>query len=234
MSEIVKLKAQDGVELDAYVARPTGEPIGGLVVIQEIFGVNHHIRAVADGYANDGFLAVAPAIFDRFEKGVQLEYTPDGWKKAIELMNQEVGFLKEAAATDKPGSLRDIKAAIDYARTESGKKTGTVGYCLGGLLSWLSACWLDVDAAVGYYAGGIGNYATETPKAPVMLHFGRKDTHIGAEQVEKVEAAHPEVQIFWYDAGHAFNRDADPSAYDAASAKLARERSVEFLKKSLA
>jgi carboxymethylenebutenolidase len=174
MSEIVKLKAQDGVELDAYVARPTGEPIGGLVVIQEIFGVNHHIRAVADGYAKDGFLAVAPAIFDRFEKGVQLEYTPDGWKKAIELMNQEVGFLKEAAATDKPGSLRDIKAAIDYARTESGKKTGTVGYCLGGLLSWLSACWLDVDAAVGYYAGGIGNYATETPKAPVMLHFGRK------------------------------------------------------------
>jgi carboxymethylenebutenolidase len=234
MSEIVKLKAQDGVELDAYVARPTGEPIGGLVVIQEIFGVNHHIRAVADGYAKDGFLAVAPAIFDRFEKGVQLEYTPDGWKKAIELMNQEVGFLKEAAATDKPGSLRDIKAAIDYARTESGKKTGTVGYCLGGLLSWLSACWLDVDAAVGYYAGGIGNYATETPKAPVMLHFGRKDTHIGAEQVEKVEAAHPEVQIFWYDAGHAFNRDADPSAYDATSAKLARERSVEFLKKSLA
>ncbi len=234
MSEIVKLKVKDGVELDAYVARPEGNPVAGLVLIQEIFGVNHHIRSVVDGYAKDGFLVVAPALFDRFEKGVQLNYTPDDWKKALELMNQEVAFLQGAVKEDKAGALRDIAAAVGYARAETGKKVGTIGYCLGGLLSWLSACWLDVDAAVGYYAGGIGNYATETPKAPVMLHFGKNDTHIAAEQVEKVEAAHPEVQIFWYDAGHAFNRDADPSSYDAASAKLARERSVEFLKKSLA
>jgi carboxymethylenebutenolidase len=234
MSETVKLTAKDGVELDCYVARPEGDPIGGLVVIQEIFGVNQHIRSVADGYAKDGFLVAAPALFDRFEKGVELGYTPEGWKKAMELMNQEVAFLQGAIQVDKGGALRDIAAALDYVKAETGGKVGTVGYCLGGLLSWLSACWLDVDAAVGYYAGGIGNYAAETPKAPVMLHFGKNDTHIAAEQVEKVEAAHPEVEIFRYDAGHAFNRDVDPSSYDAESAKLARERSVEFLKKNLA
>jgi carboxymethylenebutenolidase len=235
MGEIVKLKAKDGVELDGYVARPQGEPIAGLVVIQEIFGVNKHIQSVADGYAKDGFLVIAPALFDRFEKNVQLDYSPEGWKRAVELMNQEVAFLQNAVKTDQAGALRDIAAAVDWTRTETGKKVGSVGYCLGGLLSWLGACWLDVDAAVGYYAGGIGNYATESPKAPVMLHFGRKDTHIGADQVEKVHAAHPEVEIFWYDgAGHAFNRDADPESYHAESARIARERSVEFLKKNLA
>jgi carboxymethylenebutenolidase len=235
MSETVKLKVNDGVELDSYVARPQGEPIAGLVVIQEIFGVNKHIQSVADAYAKSGFLVVAPGLFDRFEKNVQLDYSPDGWKRAIELMNQEVSFLQNAAKTDKAGSLRDITAAVDYARAETGKKVGTVGYCMGGLLSWLSACWLPVNAAVGYYAGGIGNYASESPKAPVMLHFGRKDTHIGADQVEKVHAAHPEVQIFWYeDAGHAFNRDPDPQSYHAESARIARERSLEFLMKNLA
>ena len=109
------------------------------------------------------------------------------------------------------------------------RRRGTFGYCFGGLLSWLSACRLHTDASVGYYAGGIGNFAEETPKAPVMLHFGRNDSHIPAEQVDKVAKAHPEVQIFWYDgAEHAFNRDLAPS-YHPASAKLARERSLEFL-----
>ena len=234
MSEWVKLKAKDGFELDAYVAKPQGEPIAGLVVIQEIFGVNRHIQSVADGYAKDGFLAVAPSTFDRVEKGVQLDYSPDGWKKAVELMNQLVALMKEKAKSDKPGALQDIAAALDYAKAQTGKKAGTVGYCLGGLLSWQSACWLNPDAAVGYYAGGIGNYADLTPRVPVMLHFGSKDDHIPAEQVNKVAKAHPEVQIFWYDAGHAFNRDLDPTHYDAASAKLARERSLGFLKKNLA
>lgn len=234
MSETVKLKAKDGLELDAYVARPQGEPIGGLVVIQEIFGVNHHIRSVADRYSKDGFLAVAPAIFDRFEKGVQLDYTQEGWKKAIELMQAVQAWMKPLAQKDPATALQDINAALEYATQETGKKTATIGYCLGGLLSWLSACILNPAAAVGYYAGGIGDYAALQPKCPVMLHFGRKDTHIAAEQVEKVQAAHPEVQIFWYDAGHAFNRDPDPSSYDAPSASLARERSLDFLKKHLA
>jgi carboxymethylenebutenolidase len=234
MSEWVELTSKDGFKLSAYVAKPAGEPIAGLVLIQEIFGVNKHIRSVADRYAKDGFLVVAPATLDRVERNVDLDYSPEGWAKAIELMNKRLAIFQEALKTDKAGALGDIEAALDYAKAQTGKKTGTVGFCLGGLLSWLSACWLKPDAAVGYYAGGIGNYAEETPKAPVMLHFGKNDTHIPAEQVEKVARAHPEVQIFWYDAGHAFNRDLDPASYDAASAKLARERSLEFFKKNLA
>lgn len=223
MSEWVKLTAKDGFELDAYVARPEGAPIAGLVVIQEIFGVNPHIQSVADGYAKDGFLVAAPATFDRIEKNVQLRYDGEDSKKAFELMKK----------VDLEKAILDIGAALEFVTTQSGKKGGTVGYCMGGLLSWLSAAKLPVSASVGYYAGGIGNFAGETPKAPVMLHFGREDTHIPAEQVEKVHAAHPEVQIFWYEgAEHAFNRDVAP-CYNPAAAKLARERSVTFLKEHL-
>lgn len=223
MSEWVELTSKDGFKLGAYVAKPEGEPIAGLVVIQEIFGVNPHIQSVADGYARDGFFVVAPAIFDRVERNVQIGYEGENWKKGYELMGK----------LDIPTTVEDVGAALDYARAQTGKKVGNVGYCFGGLLSWLSACRLHTDAAVGYYAGGIGNFAEETPKVPVMLHFGRKDSHIPAEQVEKVAKAHPEVQIFWYDgADHAFNRDVAPS-FHPASAKLARERSLEFFKKNL-
>jgi len=224
MSEWVKLKAGDGNELDAYVAKPEGEPIAGLVVIQEIFGVNKHIRAVAEGYAKDGFFVVAPALFDRFEKHVELSYEGADMKKAFELYQK----------LDPSVAIHDVAAALDYAKAETGKKVGTIGYCYGGLMSWLSATRLAPAASVGYYAGGIGNFAAETPMAPVMLHFGRLDTHIPAEQVEKVAAAHPEVEIFWYeDAEHGFNCDMRGS-YNAGAAKLARERSLEFLKKNLA
>jgi carboxymethylenebutenolidase len=224
MSEWVELTSKDGFKFGAYVAKPAGEPIGVVVVIQEIFGVNKHIQSVVDGYAKDGFYAISPETFDRVEKSLQLDYTPDGWKKAIDAMNK----------LDKEKAVEDIGATIEYAREATGKKVATVGFCLGGLLSWVSSAKLPIDAAVGYYAGGIGNYADLVPKVPVMLHFGKNDTHIPAEQVEKVEKAHSEVQIFWYDAGHAFNRDLDPASFDAASAKLARERSLEFLKKNLA
>ncbi|AXC15899.1 Dienelactone hydrolase family [Acidisarcina polymorpha] len=223
MSETTKLSSNDGFELGAYVARPAGEAIGGLVVIQEIFGVNKHIQSVADGYAKDGFLVVAPAIFDRAEKNVQLSYEGDDTKKAYDLMKK----------TEIPKALEDIQAALDFVRAQTGKKAGTIGYCLGGLLSWLSATRLNPDASVGYYAGGIGNFAEETPKAPVMLHFGRKDSHIPAEQGEKVKSLHPEVEVFWYDdADHAFNRDVG-ATYNPQAAKLARERSLAFLKKNL-
>jgi carboxymethylenebutenolidase len=224
MSEWVKVKSQDGFEMDAYVAKPHGEPIGAVVLIQEIFGVNTHIQSVVDGYAKDGFYVISPATFDRVEKNLHLDYSPESWKKAMDAMNK----------LDKEKAVEDIAATIEFARKATGKKVATLGFCLGGQLSWISAAKLPIDAAVGYYAGGIGNYAELTPRVPVMLHFGSKDTHIPAEQVEKVAKAHPEVQIFWYDAGHAFNRDLDPASYDAASAKLARERSLEFLKKHLA
>lgn len=222
MSEHVTLKAEDGHTFDAYVARPKGEPIAALVVIQEAFGVNAHIRSVADGYAKDGFLAVAPALFDRFERGVELKYDGDDMPRAM-------GFAKRLNMDDM---LKDTAAAIDYAQKQVGKKTGIIGYCLGGSIAWLAACRLKVDAAVGYYGGMIAQHASEQPKCPVMLHFGSQDAHITPEMVEKVRAAHPEAPIYLYDAGHGFNCDVRAS-YNAAAAKLARERSLPFLKQNL-
>jgi carboxymethylenebutenolidase len=220
MPESVKLTAADGHTLDAYIARPAAEPVAGLVVIQEIFGVNQHIRSIADGYARDGFLAVAPALFDRVERNVELPYDGPEAKRGMEIMQK----LKIEDA------LMDVDAALQYAREQTGKKPGVIGYCFGGLLAWLSAARLKPDVAVGYYAGRIGNYASETPQAPVQLHFGKLDTHIPAEQVEKVHAAHPEVEIHWYEnAGHGFNCDMRGS-YNAEAAALARTRALAFLR----
>ncbi len=223
MSETVELAAADGHILDAYIAHPDAEPIAGLVVIQEIFGVNQHIRSVADGYARDGFLAVAPALFDRVERNVELPYDGPEAKKGVEIMQQ----------LRIEDTLKDVDAALQYARQQTGKRSGVIGYCFGGLLAWLCAARLQPDAAVGYYAGRIGNYAEETPLAPVQLHFGKLDTHIPAEQVEKVHAAHPDVEIHWYEnAGHGFNCDMRAS-YNADASALARTRALAFLKRHL-
>jgi carboxymethylenebutenolidase len=222
MGERVGLKSADGFEPGAYVAEPAGEPIAGLVVVQEIFGVNAHIRSVADGYARHGFLAVAPALFDRIERNVELGYEGADMEKArsfIPKLNLE-------------SAVNDVAAAMEYARRESGKKVGVIGYCWGGTLAWLAATRLNAAAAVGYYGGQIGKFASEKPKAPVMLHFGRQDQHIPPEEVDKVHAAHPEVEIYWYDAGHGFNCDARAS-YSPESAKMARERSLAFLRTHL-
>jgi carboxymethylenebutenolidase len=222
MSERVRLIASDGHELEAYVARPEGEPVAGLVVVQEIFGVNAHIRSVADSYAKDGFLAVAPALFDRYERGVDLGYEGADMEKGSSFVPR----LDIAAA------VRDVDAALEYVRRETGKKCGVIGYCFGGTVAWLAATRLKTDAAVGYYGGRIGMFAAEQPKAPVMLHFGKQDQHIPKEEVDTITEAHPEVEVYWYDAGHGFNCDARAS-FDAASAKLARSRSLEFLKTHL-
>ncbi len=224
MSETATVKAGDGHILSLYIARPKGQPIGGLAVIQEIFGVNRHIRSVVDGYARDGFLAVAPALFDRIEKDVQLTYDGSDAKRAMTLLQQ----------TDTLKALADVDAALAFTRKASGRKTGVIGYCFGGLLAWISATRLRPDVAVGYYPGRIGNFATESPRAPVQLHFGKLDTHIPAEQVERVHAAHPEVEINWYDgAGHGFNCDMR-AAYNAQAAALARARALAFLTRHLA
>ena len=222
MGEKVLLRASDGHELDAYIARPTGAPSAGLVVIQEIFGVNAHMRSVTDEFAQAGFLAVAPAMFDRIERNVELDYSGADHQKAM-------SFLPKL---DPEAGLLDVAAAIDYAARESGKKVGVVGYCYGGSMAWLAATRLNPAVAVGYYGGMIPKFAQETPKAPVMLHFGREDAHIPAEGVHRVKELHPEVEIYWYDAGHAFNRDIGPN-YRPEAAKLARERTLEFLKKNL-
>ena len=224
----MKLKASDGQELNAYVARPDGEIKAALVLVQEIFGVNKHIRAVADSYAKDGFLVVAPAIFDRIEPGVDLTYEGDDMKRGFELYGK----------LDVNLALKDVAAAFEFAK-KSGRAVGVIGYCFGGLMAWLSATRGEVEkmqpeAAVGYYPGGVGKFATEEPTCPVMLHFGEKDTHIGKDQIDAVRSAHPGVIIYTYaDAGHAFNRDLDPNSYKPAAAKLARERSLAFLTENL-
>jgi carboxymethylenebutenolidase len=223
MSESVSLRAADGHVFSAYVARPAGEPIAGLVIVQEIFGVNSHIRSVADGFAKDGFVAVAPALFDRIQPGIELGYEGADLETAMSLIPK----------IDAEKAVADIAAAIDYAAKATSKKVGVIGYCFGGTLAWLAATRLHPAAAVGYYGGRIGNYAAETPTCPVMLHFGREDTHIPASEVEKVHSAHPEVEIFWYDAGHGFNCNPRAS-YNAAAAKEARQRSLQFFKKHLA
>ncbi len=221
MSETVKLKASDGHELDAYVARPSDAPIAGLVVVQEAFGVNSHIRSVADGYARDGFLAIAPAMFDRIERGVELGYEGDDRQRGIALARQ----------INLDNAVKDVAAALQYLRDQELKKSGVIGYCFGGTMAWLAATRLDPDAAVGYYGGNIANFAQENPRCPVMLHFGELDKHIPKEGIDKVQAAHPEVQIFWYEnADHGFNCN-DRASYNPEAAKLARGRSLEFLKK---
>lgn len=223
MSETVKLKASDGHELGAYVSRPNGAPIAGLLVIQEAFGVNAHIRSVADRYAREGFLAMAPAMFDRIERDVDLGYTGDDLQKGISLAKQ----IKPDDA------VKDMAAGLEYLREQGTAKSGVIGYCFGGTMAWLSATRLDPAAAVGYYGGNITQYAQESPRCPVMLHFGKFDKHIPKEGIDQLQTAHPQVQIFWYDADHGFNCDAR-AAYNPAAAKLAGERSLEFLKKSCA
>jgi carboxymethylenebutenolidase len=218
MGETIRLIASDGFEPSAYVARPSGRPKGGLVVIQEIFGVNGHIKRVADGFAGDGFLAVAPALFDRIQPGLTLGYSQPEIQEGI--------ALKGKSATEK--ALADIGAARDFAR-EAGK-VGVIGYCWGGFLSWVSACRLSgLAAAVSYYGGGIGAVAEEEPKCPVLMHFGEKDHAIPLSDVEKVRAAHPSgVAIHIYPAGHGFNCD-ERASYDTESARIARGRTITFL-----
>jgi carboxymethylenebutenolidase len=221
MSERITLHATDGQALGAYVARPASEPTAALVVVQEIFGVNAHIRSITDGYAKDGFLAVAPALFDRIEPNVELGYEGTDAQTATSFIPR--------LHMDK--ALADVSAAVDFCAA-TGKRVGVIGYCLGGTLAWLAACRLPVSAAIGYYGGRIAQYAAETPAVPVMLHYGRKDAHIPPEEIDKVRSAHLEVEIYLYDAGHGFNCEARAS-YNPAAAQEARTRSLAFLKKHL-
>ena len=222
MGKNIRLTADDGHELDAYVAESAGPARAAIVVVQEIFGVNSHIRSVADGYAAEGFLAIAPALFDRAERHVELGYGPAEMQQGMRLATQ-VGI---------DAALKDVAAAMAYGRKALGKKVGVVGFCFGGSLAWLAATRLGADAAVGYYGGRIASYAAEVPGCPVMLHFGRKDPHIAMAEVDKIRAAHPDLPVFLYDAGHGFNCD-QRKDFEPGSARLARQRTLEFLRQHL-
>ncbi|WP_423457875.1 dienelactone hydrolase family protein [Ottowia sp. VDI28] len=228
MGQFIDLKAADGTTFPAYVAEPAGKPKGGIVVVQEIFGVNTHIREVADGYAADGYLAVAPATFHRVQQNVELGYAE---------ADMGAGFkLKQAVeALPAPGVLQDLQAAVDYAASKSGGKVGMVGYCWGGLLTWRAASALTgLSAAVPYYGGGMTTpeEAARQPKVPVLAHFGEQDQWIPLDSIEALKKAHPEIEVHVYPAHHGFNCN-HRGAYDEASAKLARERTLAFFDKNL-
>jgi carboxymethylenebutenolidase len=207
--------------IGAYVAQPQGKPKGGIVVIQEIFGVNAHMRSVADRFAEAGYTAIAPSFFDHLETGVELGYDEAGYARGKELVT-ELGLDR---------ALEDVASAAEAIA--SAGKIGTVGYCWGGTVALLSALRLGLPS-VSYYGGRNLPFLGEKPKAPVIFHFGEKDTGIPMESVAKHRELLPQMETFTYPAGHAFNRDVDPRAYDEASAKLALQRTLAFFDKYLA
>ena len=257
MGQFIKLNAADGFEVPAYVAQPEGKPRAAIVVVQEIFGVNSHIRAVADRFAAQGYLAVAPATFERVQPGVELGYTEAdmntgfGHKTAVDALpvpNAATGRPEQVqpsggAAQDAqrqawglPVVMQDIQAAIDYAAQTSGGKVGIIGFCWGGLLTWRAACTLKgLSAAVPYYGGGVTteDEIARSPQCPVMAHFGDQDQWIPMEGIEAFKKAHPEVEVHVYAANHGFNCD-QRSSYNQAAADTARERTLAFFASQLA
>lgn len=226
MGTMIELKAADGTLVPAYEARPAGTPRGAVVVVQEIFGVNSHIRNVTDGYAAEGYLAVAPACFHRVKPGVELGYSEAD-------MGEGFGYKTAVEALPAPGVLQDIQAAIDHAGKASGGKVGIVGYCWGGLLTWRSSCLLvGLSAAAPYYGGGVTtpDEVARSPKVPVLAHFAEEDKWIPMDSVQAFAKAHPQVQVHTYAAHHGFNCD-QRGAWHEPSAKLARERTLAFFAK---
>jgi carboxymethylenebutenolidase len=223
MGTKIRLQAIDGHELDAYFAESSGSARGAIVLVQEIFGVNSHIRSVADDYASQGFHVIAPALFDRVQPNMELGYNPADTAQGMQAARQ-IGL---------DVAVKDVAAAFAHARVEWPElKVGVLGFCYGGSLAWLAATRLDPAAAVCYYGGQIAANAAEMPRCPVMMHFGAKDPHIGPAEIEKIKAAHPELPIFLYEAGHGFNCD-QRKDFHPESAKLARQRTLEFFNRHL-
>jgi carboxymethylenebutenolidase len=220
VSDYTRLMARDGREFNAWLAAPTGAPRGAVVVLQEIFGLNSHIRAVADGYAAEGYLAIAPSLFDRVRRDVDLPYTADA-------VQEGRGYAKQLPPEKV---LLDIAASI--AVVKHAGRVATVGFCWGGTQSWLAAAQLPVTAAVCYYGTAIAANLDQRPRVPVLCHFGDRDQSIPPEAVAAIRAAHPDGTYYTYPADHGFNCD-QRATYDAASATLARQRTLAFLAERL-
>jgi carboxymethylenebutenolidase len=221
MGETVKLTANDKHSFDAYVARPADQPKAGLVIVQEIFGVNQHIRRMADGFAKDGYLAIAPALFDRVERGIELGYDKDDVAAGR--------AIRAKISWDQ--AMSDVSAALGFLAGAG--KAGVIGYCWGGSVAWLAATRLNPAAAVCYYGGNIYECRNEQPSCPVMFHFGEEDAGIPLDQVKEIGKAHPKQELFTYPgAGHGFNCEMRGS-YHADSAAIARERTLAFLARTI-
>ncbi len=217
MGQNITLTASDGFKLGAYRADPASSPKGAIVVIQEIFGVNSHIRNICDRWAKEGYVAIAPAIFDRIEPNFQSGYSPD-----------EVAVARKFVANpDWTAMLRDTQAAIDAAKDVG--PIGIIGLCLGGSVAYAAATKLTgLKAAVGYYGGAIVRFADDKPTVPTLLHFGEKDSGIPLTDVETIKATRPDVEVFTYPgAQHGFGCD-ERASYDKASSDLAWQRSLAF------
>jgi len=218
MGQDIRLKASDHFELGGYRADPSGTPKGAVVVIQEIFGVNHHIRGVCDRLADEGYVAIAPAIFDRVEPDFTSGYSPD-----------EIAVARKFVANpDWPAMLRDTQAAIDAVKSIG--PVGIIGFCLGGSLAYAAATRLSgLSAAIGYYGGAIARFADDKPEVPTQLHFGEKDAGIPLSDVETIKTKRPEVEVLIYPgAQHGFHCD-ERASYDKTSADIAWPRSMAFL-----
>ena len=219
MGKTITLTAEDGHQFSAYRAEPAGTPRGGIVVIQEIFGVNQHIRKVTDSFAAEGYLCLAPAIFDRVDRNFEIGYTPAD----VDHGRATRGKIQ------LDDMVADIRAAVKALQAEK-LKVGVVGYCLGGTLAWLSSTRIDgVAAAVGYYGGGVAASATETPRGPVLLHWGETDASIPPDHWETVKKAHPSVPMHVYPAGHGFHCD-ERDSFHAESSQLAHQRTLAFFR----
>ncbi|MGE5095966.1 MAG: dienelactone hydrolase family protein [Betaproteobacteria bacterium] len=218
MGKSTEIAASDGHRLDLYVAEPSGKPRGAIIVIQEIFGVNSHIRSVADGYAKDGYLAVAPAMYDRVQRKYETGYTQPEIQAGLEI-RQQIPWDK---------SMLDVEAARDHAKAAG--KVGIVGYCWGGSVAWAASARVSgLAAAVCYYGGSIPELIGEKPRCPVMLHFGESDQSIPLDKAKQVAHAHPEATTHYYKAGHGFNCD-QRGSHDAAAAQQARSRTLDFFR----
>ena len=222
MGKFIELKAADGHNLAAYIATPAGKPRGGVVVIPEIFGVNSHIRQVTDGFAAYGYLAVAPAMFDRARRNYDTGYSQPEIEAGVAIMQK----------LDWKQSMLDVQAAI--AEAAKGGKVGIVGYCYGGTVSWMAAARVSgLACAVPYYGGGMHGLIGERPKIPVMCNFGEADQSPTLAQAKEIAAAHPAITAHFYPgAGHGFNCD-QRGSWNPEAAKLARQRTLEFFRKQL-
>ena len=220
MSDFIELTASDGHKLSAWRATPRKKPRAAILVVQEIFGVNSHIRDVTDRFAAEGYLALAPAMFDRYERAFETGYGREDMARARALMERLNWDL----------ALLDLEAARQNAAVAG--KVGVVGYCWGGSVAWLSAGRLPIQAAVGYYGGQIESHKGQTPGCPTILHFGKEDGHIPLTAVEAIGTAQPQVPIYLYDAGHGFSCDQRDS-FNPAAHELAWQRTLAFLSENL-
>lgn len=217
MSQFEPLMARDGHKFTAYIAKPAAHARGGVVVVQEIFGLTPHVQRLADSYAAAGYLAVAPALFDRIRRDLVLGTTPPEIERAL-------GYRKQI---DAHHAVLDIAAAAAFARHAG--KVAAIGYCWGGLLAWIAAGEVGLGAAVSYYGSGIGQHLSRTPSCPMLLHFGERDASIPLTEIEHIRTAFPQGHYCLYDAGHGFNNEDRPEHYNAAAAVLARTRTNSFL-----